>query len=159
MTISELDHHSLTETIEDLAAGKTKLELLTGLVGIKAIKTHQKMSDKNREAEAAAVRKAAFGASGEEGSVDDMIETTVLGNVVTHQHATPQKKSAGGMKTALLGALIGAAVPGAGVAGFLLNQAAPIVEEVIEAGEAKIGLGKIEGFNNLPDTDRLKVEL
>jgi len=110
------------------ALGRWKLETLTGLLGYKALKHHQSENEKNITAENAAVRSGVWGAK-EVKTEDEMGDHIILGDSI---HPTPiimqqapAQKSSGTLGKVLAGAAAGAAlvgIPGAGVAGYFLNQ-------------------------------------
>ena len=136
----------ITERFWRQGFGRGKLELLTGLLGHKMLKRQVLMRQRNQEAENRAARQAAFGNDGRwiDDDGDDMgSEQTVLGDLVTH--VTNPTKASSGLGKLLLAGILGAAVPGAGIAGHFLaltNKASPVVE--------KVGLGKITDFNLQP---------
>ena len=103
------------------AVSRWKLEALTGLVGIKALQSHQAETQKNIQAENQRIRKDLWGYQ-EPQEGEDVNSQTILGDVT---HPTPiiinGQQSSGALKTlAILAA--GALIPGAGIAGYFASQ-------------------------------------
>ena len=101
------------------ALSRWKLETLTGLLGIKALQSHQAETEKNVQAENQRIRKDLWGYQEPK---EDVNSQTILGDVT---HPTPiiinGQQSSGGLKTlAILAA--GALIPGAGIAGYFASQ-------------------------------------
>lgn len=106
-----------------------KLESLTGLLGFKSLKNHQRESEKNQSAENAYVRRVMWGdqiAKTTPSAGDDMGDRFILGDV-THPAPviiTGQQQGSGIGKVlagaALAAGLIG--IPGAGLAGYFLSK-------------------------------------
>ena len=97
------------------------METLTGLMGIKALQSHQAETEKNVQAENQRIRKDLWGYQ-EPKEGEDVNSQTILGDVT---HPTPiiinGQQSSGALKTlAILAA--GALIPGAGIAGYLASQ-------------------------------------
>ena len=112
------------------------------------------MSRKNQEAENRYVRRKVWGDDSTESPESEDMGHTILGDV---NHPTPiivAGGQSGGnelLKAAAI-ALLGAAIPGAGVAGYFLNQALKPTETQTESAAGQqdfsVGLGKIEDYLN-----------
>jgi len=122
-----------------------RLKQWSGIMANQAIQdTHQEQM-LNRKAESAWTRKALW--DSDESETDEMgNQQTILGDVT---NPTPivvsgsQSSSLG----PLLAALLGAAIPGAGLVGYLLSQSpAPIVQPANSDETVEIGLGRIEDY-------------
>jgi len=100
---------------------------------------------RNRQAESAWTRKALW--NSDKSETDEMgNQQTILGDVTnpTPIVVTGSQSSALGP---LLAALLGAAIPGAGLAGYLLNQSPePVVQAANLDETVEIGLGRIEDY-------------
>ena len=97
------------------------METLTGLMGIRALQSHQAETEKNVQAENHRIRKDLWGYQ-EPKEGEDVNSQTILGDVT---HPTPiiinGQQSSGALKTlAILAA--GALIPGAGIAGYFASQ-------------------------------------
>ena len=97
------------------------METLTGLMGIRALQSHQAETEKNVQAENQRIRKDLWGYQ-EPKEGEDVNSQTILGDVT---HPTPiiinGQQSSGALKTlAILAA--GALIPGAGIAGYFASQ-------------------------------------
>lgn len=105
----------------------------------------------NRKAESAWTRKALW--NSDESETEEMgNQQTILGDVTnpTPIVVTSSQSSALGP---LLAALLGAAIPGAGLAGYLLSQSpAPVVQPSNPDETVEIGLGRIEDYLQ-PETE------
>lgn len=140
--------------MEKIGLKRGKLELLTGLLGFNALKSHQRRSDQNQEAEDRWVRKNVYGDEGQHTTNEDDMGTTVLGDVTNPTPIVVQgsQGSDSTLKTlatlALGGMLGGGGIAAGAVATYLLNKA-PEASTTIEqrAGErVQIGLGKIDDY-------------
>jgi len=112
------------------------------MIGAKTLQHHAEMSRKNQEAENRHVRQTLWGNDG--GSEDD-VHDNYLGDVTVQ----PPKQSS--VMPALLAMALGTAIPGAGVAGYFINQALttptpPAVGEPAIDTSVTIGLGRIEDY-------------
>lgn len=137
------------------ALSRWKLETLTGLLGIRAMQHHQRQNELNTAAENASVRRQLWN-SETEAEAEDM-GNTILGDV---QYPTPIVVSSGqppaaggsGLLTGLAIAALGAAVPGAGLLGYVASQMLkpdpPAVQPVspIDQPDFSVGLGKLEDY-------------
>lgn len=133
---------------EKIGIVRAKLEALTGMLGYKALETHQARTQRNLEAEDRAVRTKLWGNDGEPAEADQMGGNTILGDVT---HPTPvivTGQQSSGLAKTLAGIAIGALIPGAGVGGYLLSQLGQqAASTVIEEGEkVDLGLGRIEDY-------------
>ena len=111
----------IVDQVRKSALSRWKLEALTGLLGIKALQSHQAETEKNVQAENQRIRKDLWGYQ-EPKEGEDVNSQTILGDVT---HPTPiiinGQQSSGALKTlAILAA--GALIPGAGIAGYLASQ-------------------------------------
>ncbi len=113
---------------------------------------HAEMSRRNQEAENRCVRQQLWGNDGGAGEDDDM-GNTILGDVT---HPTPivvaggQQQSSSLLPT-VIALAAGALIPGAGVAGYLLNAALVKPDIALPAQQftdssVSLGLGKIEDY-------------
>ena len=143
---------TFSDQIKAIGVKRGKMELLTSMLGFRALESHQRMSDANREAESQAVRKAAWGVDSptQTAGTDDMGDT-ILGDVTTHPTPIVVAGESGGTMKALATLAIGGLLAGSGAglgagAMYLLSnrdQATPVVPE----GErVQIGLGRIEDY-------------
>lgn len=154
MTSSTTQQETIQEA-EQTAVKRWKLETLTGLLGFKALQNHQRETELNTAAENSHVRRSVWGSKEEstEGA-DDMGSggNIVLGDV---QHPTPiviagQQSGGSDLVKGLAIAALGAAIPGAGLAGYFISNAmdktpAPVVLP-IDQNDFSVGLGKIEDY-------------
>lgn len=122
-------------------------------MGFQALKKHQAETDKNMAAENSHVRRSVWGSAESTEDTDDMGSggNIVLGDV---QHPAPiviAGNSGGGsdLIKGLAIAALGAAIPGAGLAGYLISNAldkvTPVVQP-IDQPDFSVGLGKIEDY-------------
>lgn len=127
-----------------------RLNLLTGVIGAENIKRESDQHFKNREAEEAYVRRTAWGSTGEESkSENEGMRDTVLGDII---HPTPvvmPQQQQSSLLPAVLGAMLGAGVPLAGLAGYMLNRPATQAEApAFDDESVNVGLGKLEDYLN-----------
>lgn len=144
-----------TDRVVSFLEKKGKLELATGLIGLKGLSFGQKQQEKNQAAEDAFVRRTLWGETKEtkQDEAEDDVGHTILGDNIVHQPpviVTGQQSSGFGQ---LLGAALAGAsllgIPGAGVAAYLYgkSQAEPqkpsttVVEKIEDVG---LGLLKFE---------------
>lgn len=131
---------------------KGKLELMTGLIGLRGLAFGQKQQEKQQASEDAFVRRTLWGETAEtKEAEDDVGGHTILGDIVQQ----PPVIIAGQQQSSGLGSLIGAAlvgaslvgIPGAGIASYLYakSQAEPATPDttVIEQRE-DLGLGLLK---------------
>lgn len=133
-----------------------KLKLWSGILANQSLQHFQAEQAKNQAAEAAAVRKAAWGDAGGTGSEgEDVGGNTILGDVTQAPPviiAGNQSGSGSGLVKALAAMAIGAAIPGAGLAGYLVPKllekatSAPIPAPSFDGEKVDLGLGRIEDF-------------
>lgn len=124
---SSKNSQTFEERAKKTALSRWKLESLAGLLGLRSLTSHQKQSELNQAAENRHARKTIWGFDDPETEGDEMGHT-ILGDVTNPTpiviNSPPQQQS-NGLGKVLAGAAIGAAligVPGAGIAGFFLNQ-------------------------------------
>ena len=133
--------------VKQIGLKRGKMELLTSLLGYRNLQAHQQRQAKNLEAEESAVRRNLWGSNEEPPTFDggdDVAGDTVLGDV-THPAPVIVQKSAG-MLGPLVMALLGASVPGAGIAGYVASQfftEQPAAVEM-EDESVTIGIGRLE---------------
>jgi hypothetical protein len=133
-----------------------KLTQMARLLGIKNLTMHHRNQKTNLETQSRVYRREMLGDENTESDDEDMGDHTVLGNVT---HPTPivvagQQSSGNDFLKGLAIAALGAAIPGAGIAGYLVNQAinnpTPIVQPVtpapVDQNDFSVGLGKIEDY-------------
>lgn len=130
----------LQNRIEDLMARFAKMELWTGAIANRSLEQHQQRANRNMAAEDAAVRKSAGWPEPAEG---DEMGDTIVGDVNIQQQ--PSTGRGGGLAKLALATVLGAAIPGAGIAGYLL-QAADTVADADTDTNTDIGLGRIEDY-------------
>ena len=137
-----------TDRVVSFLDKKGKLELATGMVGLRGLLFGQKQQEKQQSAEDAFVRRKLWGECPETKEAEEVGGHTILGDIVQQPPVivTGQQQSSG------LGSLIGAAlvgaslvgIPGAGIASYLYaksqNEPAKPSVEVIEQRE-DLGLG------------------
>lgn len=138
-------------SIEKIGQQKGKLEVLTSLMGFRAVDNHRKAGERNRAAEDAAVRRAAWGdAGGDTVSEDDDMGHTILGDINYPAPVAypPQKQSS--VLPMLAMAALGATIPAAGIGGFLLHQyLKPDQPAAVAPGDdesVNLGLGRVEDY-------------
>jgi hypothetical protein len=135
------------------AVSRWKLEALTGLLGIKALQSHQAETEKNVQAENQRIRKDLWGYQ-EPKEGEDVNSQTILGDVT---HPTPiiinGQQSSGALKTiAILAA--GALIPGAGIAGYFASQLLkPTTTETTAPEDQTLDLGLLR-FEDLEQQKR-----
>jgi len=121
-------HPNFLTDVQEKSNRHWKLESLTGLMGYRMLDAHRKRTEKNLNAEEAAVRQKLWGESPgkkEETTGDDMGDQIVLGDLT---HPTPiivNQPASNGLGKVLAGAALAAGmigIPGAGIAGYLLSQ-------------------------------------
>jgi len=102
------------------------------------------MSEANQEAENRSVRKHVWGVDSPDVLQDtDEMGDTILGNVTTHPTQVVDKSSK--LAPLVLAAVLGAGLPAAGVAGYLLSKVnQPGVAQPDES--VNLGLGRIEDY-------------
>ena len=137
--------------VENILEKFAKLELWAGAIANRAIQNHERRQSKNIAAEDAAARQAAGWPEPETEGED--VGDTILGDVVIQQPAAspaqPQLQTkGGGLAKLAVATLLGAAVPGAGIAGYLLNSAGEAIQAPATDTDTttQIGLGKIEDY-------------
>jgi hypothetical protein len=147
LQISSANLHP-SQQLTRAAVIREKLEEWTATLGINALKKHQQRTDRNLDAEDAAVRAQAWDTeTGSDDQEEGLVDTTILGDVT---NPTPVVISQSGNKLGPLiaAALLGAGIPLAGVAGYLLSQSqatpVPAVEQSDESVD--LGLGRIEDY-------------
>jgi len=131
---------------------KGKLELMTGLIGLRGLAFGQKQQEKQQASEDAFVRRTLWGETAEtKEAEDDVGGHTILGDIVQQPPVIVTGQSSG------LGQLLGAAlagasllgIPGAGVAAYLYGKAQsepakPTVEVIEQREDLGLGLLKLE---------------
>lgn len=114
----------IVDQVRKSALSRWKLETLTGLLGIKALQSHQAETEKNVRAENQRIRKDLWGYQ-EPKEGEDVNSQTILGDVT---HPTPiiiNGQQSSGIGKVLAGVAIGAAclgVPAAGAGAYLASQ-------------------------------------
>jgi len=123
---SSMKSPELIERAKKAGLARWKLETLTGLLGVKSLQHHQRESEKNQAAENRAARMTMWGSKEKFEDAEDMGGHTILGDVT---HPAPViiagQQQGSGLGKVLAGAALAAGligIPGAGIAGFLLNQ-------------------------------------
>jgi len=139
------------QQVETIGLKKSKLELLTNLLGIDALRNHQRMSEANQEAENKAARRAAWGDTSDRDVLqDDDMTQTILGDVTNPTPIVVAGQSGGGgsLLPLLAGALLGGSIPLAGVAGWLYSQAnnPPPVVAPNDDESVRLGLERLENI-------------
>lgn len=133
-----------------------KLNLWTGILGVEQIKREQLSHMKNREAEDSHVRKTVWGyeEGGRVNSEEDM-GTVILGdNIQNPAPVIQQPPPQNSVLPVIAAALLGAAVPAAGVVGYLASrQPAPAVTpsppqspSIFNDESLSVGLGRYEDY-------------
>jgi hypothetical protein len=145
----------IVDQVRKSALSRWKLETLTGLMGIKALQSHQAETEKNVQAENQRIRKDLWGYQ-EPKEGEDVNSQTVLGDVT---HPTPiiinGQQSSGALKTlAILAA--GALIPGAGIAGYFASQLLkPTTTETTAPEDQTLDLGLLR-FEDLEPKEGTK---
>lgn len=144
----------IIEKAQKAGLARWKLESLTGLIGIRSLQAHNRMSQLNQEAENRAVRQRLWCNDGGASESEDMGHT-ILGDVTNPTPIVIAGHQGSGLGKVLAGAALGAAllgIPGAGVAGYLLNKAItkpePQTTEPTEDTTIGLGLRKFEELHN-----------
>lgn len=138
-----------TETAQRYWDRRGRLNLWSGVLAHQALAHNVEEARKNSEAESAHVRRTQWGETGgdtTEGA--DVMGTTILGDVQTQPPVIVTGGGTAGsfLKTAAA-LLLGASVPTAFAAGWLLNKP----ETVVEPGDdIRLGLGKLEDYLRAP---------
>lgn len=145
---------TILQQVRDYWNGRGKLELLTGIIGARQMQYEAKSHQRNRDAEEAYVRKNVWG-SDESPAADADMGHTILGDVTNPTPiviAGQQRQGLGTLGTLAVG-LLGASIPGLGIAGYLLGnylankdqQPAPVVQPN-DGDDFSLGLGRIEDY-------------
>jgi len=129
-TTQQPKSQSIVDKIENAAVNRWKIETLTGLLGMKSLQAHQAETQRNVAAENRHVRKSLWGETTEQCDGDDMAGSqTILGDNINPTPVViagaPQQQQST-LAPLLAGAAIAASaigIPGAGIAGYLLNKA------------------------------------
>jgi hypothetical protein len=122
-----------------------RLNLLSGVIGANNLKRETDSHHKNREAEESYVRRTVWGSEEAETPEDESMRDTVLGDII---HPTPiiypPKQSS--IMPALLGTLVGAGIPLALLAGYMLSQPDDSKPPKFDDESVNVGLGRIEDY-------------
>ena len=145
----------IVDQVRKSALSRWKLETLTGLMGIKALQSHQAETEKNVQAENQRIRKDLWGYQ-EPKEGEDVNSQTILGDVT---HPTPiiinGQQSSGALKTLAIIAA-GALIPGAGIAGYLASQLLkPTTTETTAPEDQTLDLGLLR-FEDLEPKEGTK---
>lgn len=119
-TSSQTSPDLLTQ-VKRAALNRWKMESLTGLLGFRALQSHQSEQAKNVAAENRHVRKTVWGENDDQAGEE--MGPTILGDNI--HHPTPiviTGQQSGGLAKTLAGMAIGAMIPAAGVAGYAINK-------------------------------------
>jgi hypothetical protein len=145
----------IVNRVAKAALSRWKLESLTGLLGIRALQDHQSETQKNLQAENQRIRKELWGYN-EPAMSDDMHTQTILGDV---NHPAPiviaGQQSGSGIGKVLAGLALGAMVPAAGVAGYMLSQQQtpkpepPAAQQPVETETVDLGLLRLEDLQGV----------
>jgi hypothetical protein len=145
---------SPTEKVVRFLDKKGKLELWAGTIAAKGLAFGQQQQELNQSAEDAYTRRQLWGESATNQKADDMGGHTILGDIIVPSQPQQQQVPQGsGIGKVLAGAALGASllgIPGAGVAGYLLNQLQQrpqqqTIQQPQQTGETvDLGLKKIE---------------
>ena len=149
---SQTAQRSWPQTVQSIGRKRGMLELWTGVIGARAVEHHEEMSRRNQEAENRCARQQLWG---NDGGVEEDVDmgNTILGDVT---HPTPivvNGQQSSNLLPTVLAVAAGALIPGAGVAGYLLNaalvkpDAAPPAQQFTDSS-VSLGLGKIEDYIN-----------
>lgn len=136
------------ETI-DLTSKSKRLELATGALGLEMLQDGADREHRRLKAQEKAIHKLHFGEDMPE-SEDDEMRQTILGDQITYQQQPELKKRGLGVLASLV---LGALVPGAGFAGYLIADALqqdppPVIQQSGEDETADLGLGRIEDYDS-----------
>jgi hypothetical protein len=146
-------HPDFKTDIQEKSNRQWKLETLTGVVGYRMLDAHRKRTEKNLDAEEAAVRQKLWGESPgkkDETTGEDMGDQIVLGDL-THPTPIIVNQPSTGLGKVLAGSALAAGmlgIPGAGIAGYLLSQmqqkdkpvdVLPFTYETLDVGLSRIG--------------------
>lgn len=117
---------------------KGRLELATGLVGLRSLKAAQEEQQRNREAESASVRRSVWGATGNPPAQGDEMGD-ILGDVTTTHNVYPQPPRPGLLERLLPFALGAAGLYGLAAGGLIPGltrptEPQPTVPPIVERG-------------------------
>ena len=146
---SETQSVPWTETLKDQGKKRGLLELWTGVLGNQMIESHAKEHARNRNAHGRFHR----GQLGQTDDADEDMGNTILGDVTYPAPVVVSQSNGSGLLKAAAIAAIGAAIPGAGVAGYFLadmlqDKPAAVVPGQQNDNDFSVGLGKIEDYLN-----------
>jgi len=144
---SATSSNDFLQGVKQIGLKRGRMELLTGLLGYRNLQAHQQRQAKNLEAEEAAVRRKLWGSKEQPPTFDGaeaVAGDTVLGDVNHPAPVIVQKPAS--VLGPLVMAVLGAAVPGAGIAGYVASQylAAPAPATQMEDESISIGIGRLE---------------
>ncbi|MEO2019209.1 MAG: hypothetical protein ABGZ53_33150 [Fuerstiella sp.] len=147
---SQSAQRSWRQTLQSIGRKRGMLELWTGVIGARAMEHHAEMSRRNQEAENRCVRQQLWGNDGGAGEDDDM-GNTILGDVTNPTPIVVNGQQSNNLLPTVLAVVAGALIPGAGVAGYLLNAALVKPDIALPAQQftdssVSLGLGKIEDY-------------
>ena len=138
-----------TDRVVSFLDKKGKLELATGMVGLRGLLFGQKQQEKQQSAEDSFVRRKLWGECPETKEAEDVGGHTILGDIVQQPPVIVTGQSSG-LGTLIGAALVGASlvgIPGAGIASYLYakSQAEPARPDttIIERSE-DLGLGLLK---------------
>jgi hypothetical protein len=140
-----------TDRVVSFLDKKGKLELATGMVGLRGLLFSQKQQEKQQSAEDSFVRRKLWGESPETKEAEDVGGHTILGDIVQQPPVIVTGQQSSGFGQLLGAALAGASllgIPGAGVAAYLYGKSqqaeAPKPETTIIEKSEDLGLGLLK---------------
>lgn len=141
-----------TDRVVSFLDKKGKLELATGMVGLRGLLFGQKQQEKQQSAEDAFVRRKLWGECPETKEAEDVGGHTILGDIVQQPPVIVTGQQSSGLGQLIGAALVGASmlgIPGAGVAAYLYGKAQnepakPSVEVIEQREDLGLGLLKLE---------------
>ena len=109
---------SFNQSLQDIGIKRGRIELLTNLLGYRAVQAHSERQKTNLAAEDRAARGALGWTEGDAEAETDMGGDTILGDV---HHAAPVQPRRSGLSS-LAWAALGSSLPMAAAAGYLMKD-------------------------------------
>lgn len=154
MSMTEEERQSALGKVASYLQKKGRLELWSGVLAMRGLQDFQDEQKKNQAAEGSYVRRTIWGSQEKSPTFEDhdMPGHTILGDVI---QPTPYQPQSSGIGKLLAGAALGASligVPGAGVAGYFLNQYLnrPQTQQSQSDETVNLGLTRFEDLRVLP---------
>jgi len=137
-----------TDRVVSFLDKKGKLELATGMVGLRGLLFSQKQQEKQQSAEDSFVRRKLWGESPETKEAEDVGGHTILGDIVQQPPVIVTGQQSSGLGQLVGAALLGASllgIPGAGVAAYLYGKSQqPAAQNTTIEKIEDVGLGLLK---------------